>query len=456
MIANRILFLTFLIVVNSFGVFGSADATTGASDAFDAKTISCIEILKITHADETDSDERPALAASSIATDSSDIRYQDRFGEGKLFKSVPFDGAAPDQKQDVEMMHDLVTYTKQNFWEEKKEEKSGVIKNTCMVRIKVMLEGGSNVEYHCGLYVSGFDNYQRGTIEDYLLHSGEKQQHKDLRDLSCRASLQSLVTVGDKLSVVGKFSGTIIPEGQSPVEVFMKNRHKYMHSLPYFSFGEISFFPSSWFLQAKIERRDTPDQSKDYSWLRKIIRDRLFDSRAKVPKTIKEPKTAEEHLQLVQAKREKEYTMDRVCIALFERLGPDTDVTNKFSCFRTDKKDTESGGLPYYFNDSEQVFLSFLQFAAKEEGDSLETIRIVTPKYVDDSKRNATSVSLNFYSFFDMCRFCRGTLSQVLDNGFLHAHLTELLKKERVSLGGETPIKIQAFGYDRNVNKGEK
>jgi len=455
MIINRVLFLAFLTVVNSFCVLGAAataaltDSSTSIPFVFDSGKISCIHILPITQVDET---EVPEGEHAKGAVGS----YKDTFGKDTLFESVSFDDTATDQAEHLDMMKNLVSYTTQYFCKDEIGQ-SIAPKNTCMVRIVITIDDGSKVEYHCGLYVSGFDNYQRGTIEDYLLHPGEKKQHKDLRDLSCMTALQRLASVENTLSVVGKFSGIITPEGKKPVDIFMDNRHRYMYSLPYFSFRNSPFYPSSWFFQAKIEGRETPDNAKDYAWLRKIMKERLFFTSISLVTKLKEPKTALECLKLMQEKRDKEYKMDDYCIALFDRLGPDTEPTSKFSCFRTDKvKDADSGGLPYYFNDSEQVFLSFLQLAAKEEGDSLETIRMVTPKYEGKSERIVTSISLNFYSFFDMCRFCRGTLSQVLSNGFLHTHLTELLTKEKVSMNGKTPINIYAFGFDRNVNKGDK
>lgn len=415
----------------------------------DLKNIFCIQILPFVG---TDPD---AEVETSISTDSTKVIYRDEFGKNKLFKNISFNPS--ESIQDVEMMEALVSYTTLYFC---KDEMGQPIasKNTCMACIEVLLADNNTVKYRCGLYVSGFDNYERGTVEDFLLSEGAKAQNKKLRDLHCKTSLQTMATVDGGLGILATFSGIKIPADQSPVDVVMKNLYRSLYFHPLFSINKMDFFTSSWFFQAKMEARETPDKAKDFKWLEEKIKERLFfkGKSGDHKKILKDAKTSTEHLKALEKKAEDEISKDKICFALFGRTGFG-DVTSVHSCFRTEKtKDAESGGMPYYFNDSEQVFLSFLQLAGSKPSDSPPTIRLVTERYQGDLDRMASSVSLRFYSFFDMCRFCRGTFSQVLSNAFLHDHLAALLKKEKINMPPSTKIDIHAFGYDRNVNKGEK
>ncbi|HCI48502.1 MAG: hypothetical protein A2621_01570 [Alphaproteobacteria bacterium RIFCSPHIGHO2_01_FULL_41_14] len=109
------------------------------------------------------------------------------------------------------------------------------------------------------------------------------------------------------------------------------------------------------------------------------------------------------------------------------------------------------------FGDSEQAFIEYLK---NIEGSlsprrNMPHIQFDTPGN-DTTITNLTKVSLDLYSYLDVCRFCRGTLSCMLHNGKMADIIGNFLIKAGIIPSDHPPIEgiqIQAFSFNSSIKR---
>ncbi|CAO5683223.1 MAG: hypothetical protein HEEMFOPI_01931 [Holosporales bacterium] len=148
---------------------------------------------------------------------------------------------------------------------------------------------------------------------------------------------------------------------------------------------------------------------------------------------------------LKEAMKMKEPT-DTITTVLFKRKRYE-EHEGRDPCFVLKNLDNQDYrcGLGYCFFDSEQVFLSFL------ESDSPDC---KTNMSIEGVQYKLNSMKLFLYNYRDMCRFCRGTLSHLLNNKKLSILLMRILedlfnKKNAKILSDSYSLEVYAFGHEK-------
>lgn len=430
MIINRVLFLAFLTIVNSFGILGNdaaAPPATGFGD--EASRISCIEILPYDAAQSICPTPHVCACVDADGIPSK-VKYSDIHGVGQTFSYVSPDGipgGLGDQNAPgthAYFLKHVVAHKKANFTKETKDDE----RNTLFVRMqcKFLVQSGPAeqteqiVNFYLGLFVSGREDYYppSGTKVSQLLPSCPN---------NTPGTAKSLIT--PTLSAIQKeaikhFSKALLETSnademdiirQDVIGVSSAILSQKRNFILEVKDGQTKRF----IMQSGSKRLD------DYGY---FIARRLFPQPQTIP------------LQ----------PRDSIYLNLFGRLPYDSLMIGDkllVPCAvlkGLDGKDVKDG-LGNCFFDSEQSFLSLLESAdAPCETDFTEKKGV---------NYELSRVDLYFYSYRDMCRFCRGTFSHMMHEKILQekvlAFLTNRFDKGKFKEQDDYYFNVMVFGHEK-------
>lgn len=148
----------------------------------------------------------------------------------------------------------------------------------------------------------------------------------------------------------------------------------------------------------------------------------------------------EKLLLLAMIDKEEDTKREIIAQRLFERSHSKDYGTLK-SCL--------AGGFNECFKQSEQAFLSCLE--DPESGMYIPPSPPFLPAGVGGDERSVVvqSVDLYLYSYLDICRICRGTMSHMLFTKKINKSIESFLEKisPDITFGENYTLKILAFGH---------
>lgn len=106
--------------------------------------------------------------------------------------------------------------------------------------------------------------------------------------------------------------------------------------------------------------------------------------------------------------------------------------------------------LDVCFNQSEQAYLSLLEGSFDLDINSLPHCYTTSHlPAVEGTKYIISKTEYHLYSFLDICRYCRGTLSHLLGSGKMHQQLADFFRKLKISADFTgSDMQILAFSYE--------
>ncbi len=429
MIINRVLFLAFLTVVNSFCVLGAA-ATAASSDSSSFR-ISCIQ-LKAYDATQPICDTPHDCRCVDADGIQVEVKYSDKHGLGRTFKYVSPDyipGRLGDQNTPgthAYFLKQVVDHKNANFTLATKDDERNTLFVRMQCRFLVRADSREQTEqvgnFYLGLFVSG--------REDYYPQSGVKiLQLLPSCPNSTPATAKALITAAllDKTQkeAIMAFSQVLL-ETSNADEMDIKGQNVTGVS------SAILSQKKNFILDVKdgeIKRFIMQSGSKKLDDYGGFIRRRLFPKSQRLGAV---DNTDSIFLNLFGRLRYDHLTAgDKVIAPCLVLKGPDGK----------DLKD----GLGNCFFDSEQSFLSMLENA--------DTPCETDFKKENDAMYELSSINLSFYSFRDMCRFCRGTFSHMMHEKILQekvlSFLTNRFDKGKFKANGGHYFDVMVFGHEK-------
>lgn len=101
---------------------------------------------------------------------------------------------------------------------------------------------------------------------------------------------------------------------------------------------------------------------------------------------------------------------------------------------------------------SEQAFLSLLEGSFELDINGINGLPhcYTTSPLLADRKYKISRSEMGLYSFLDICRYCRGTLSHLLGSGKMHQMLGDFFQKLRVGVDFTgRDMQLLAFSYEK-------
>ncbi|MDP2194305.1 MAG: hypothetical protein Q8K36_07245 [Alphaproteobacteria bacterium] len=438
MIINRMLFLAFLAIAPSFGLLGHADVSPPAASA---DRISCIQLLPYDATKEIC--KTPYDCKCNAHGDIPDpAKYKDIHGIDRTFSYVSPDsipGGFGDQNipgTHAYFLKHVVAHKKANFTKETKDDE----KNTLFVRMECTFltppttSGESTTatkphplvfNFYLGLFVSGRDDYypQSGAKVSQILPSIPNSTPSAARELLDPDIAQS------KKDTIKKFSQALLETSNADaIDIIAQNVEGV--SLAILSPKR------NFILEVKGGEKKRFIMQSGH---RKLDDGGYFIARRFFPKP-----------QIIPFE-----PRDQIFWNLFGRLRYDQMETSDSIILEPSMVLTEENGkekrygLGRCFFDSEQTFLSMLEAGSAPCETDVPIIA--------EMQHELLSTNLIFYSFRDMCRFCRGTFSHMLYKTYLQQRVFEFLKKQfdagKLTVREDRDLSVIVFGHEETPKK---
>lgn len=425
MLINKILFLVFLTVFNTFSAFGTDSA---ASDK--QFRISCIQ-LKEHDATQPICDTPYDCVCADKGGIPDEVKYLDSHGLGKTFDYRVLDlGDTPTRETHAYFLRQVVEHKEANFTKESKDDE----RNTLFVRMqcKFLVEkdsGEKTVNFYLGLFVSG--------REDYYPQSGVKVS-------------QLLPSCPNNTPVQVK---SLLSRELTKVHFESVQKTGYLYSSVYLHSNADSI---------DIERQKMKELSAAVVGSKKnFIVSRVADDEKMMRFIMHSGKKLDDYGYFVNAlffpepqKVEEQSDRDLIFLNLFGRnrydplANGDERIAPCLMLKGLDGKEIKDG-LGNCFFDSEQSFLSILG----DEDAPYETDFI---KNTDETYK-LLRVDLSFYSYRDICRFCRGTFSHMMSKGYLQNRilnfLTNKFDKDKLSVIEGCVFNVLVFAHEKTAKQ---
>ena len=430
MIISRVLFLSFLTVVNSFCVFGAA--ATGDSSGSSSFRISCIQ-LKAYDATQPICDTPHECRCADADGIQVEVKYSDKHGLGRTFKYVSPDyipGRLGDQNTPgthAYFLKQVVDHKNANFTQATKDDE----RNTLFVRMQCqfLVRADSReqteqvVNFYLGLFVSGREDYypQSGVKILQLLPSCPNSTPVQLKNL-LSSKLTSMHC--ESVKQTGYLYSSIFLYSNADSSAIESQKMNELVTAVVAS--KKNFFIHD---EKRTQRRFIMHSGKKLDDYGSFIRRRLFPKSQRIGAV---DNTDSIFWNLFGRLRYDHLTAeDKVIAPCLVLKGPDGK----------DLKD----GLGNCFFDSEQSFLSMLENA--------DTPCETDLKKENDAMYELSAINLSFYSFRDMCRFCRGTFSHMMHEKILQekvlSFLTNRFDKGKFKANDGHYFNVMVFGHEK-------
>ena len=115
-------------------------------------------------------------------------------------------------------------------------------------------------------------------------------------------------------------------------------------------------------------------------------------------------------------------------------------------------KKSEKSDIELCFNQAEQAWLSLLEGSFEQNFNELPHCYTTRPLLARATHQyRASRVEIDWYSFLDICRYCRGTFSHMMGSGKMQDLLIDFFKKLKVNITFSKATVIQglAFSYEK-------
>ena len=115
-------------------------------------------------------------------------------------------------------------------------------------------------------------------------------------------------------------------------------------------------------------------------------------------------------------------------------------------------KKSEKSDIELCFNQAEQAWLSLLEGNFEQNFNELPHCYTTRPLLAEVTYQyRASRVEIDWYSFLDICRYCRGTFSHMMGSGKMQYMLIDFFKKLKVNITFSKATVIQglAFSYEK-------
>ena len=344
--------------------------------------------------------------------------YEDQHGLGKTFQYM----AAADPELNQTILSQVVQHKKENFSSATKDDE----RNTLFVRMQYCLQSpDGHIEkrnVYLGLFVSGREPYYTGPTMEQLFANvpqsatasmkGAMKQHRvDLLTSTSSSFHDSLYFYSQaKPAAIKSRNDAVFLAKTGPKKAFICDVGQ----------GKMRFIMHS--------GSACLDDEGDF------VKNRLAPKIVAVGRANPLALTAQH---------------ESIVYNLFGRLRYD-EYQQKGKivtpCFKKEPKGQKIIGLGHCFFDSEQTFLSLL-----EQSSDIPEMDFPLPEgegYV------IKGIGIHCYSFRDMCRFCRGTLSHMLFTGALKENVVNFLTNKFDSAkfrtgDGEVDLKLFVYSYEK-------
>lgn len=105
--------------------------------------------------------------------------------------------------------------------------------------------------------------------------------------------------------------------------------------------------------------------------------------------------------------------------------------------------------LELCFNQAEQAWVSLLEGSFEQNINDLPHCYTTRPLLAGQQYR-ASRVTIDWYSFLDICRYCRGTFSHMIGSGKMHEMLSDFFGKLKVAVDFRgSDMHMLAFSYEK-------